>query len=179
MQGAVRVAQTCRDHGLTWGSHSNNHFDVSLAMFTHAAAAAPGKVTAIDTHWIWQDGQRITKEPLQIVGGKVKVPDRPGLGVEIDMAQIEQGYELYKKHGLGRARRRCGHAVPDPPAGPSTTNGPAWSGLNPEPASAFQAASTRTISEIFERGDFKRVLLLDRCPIARPDLHTVDLNGSR
>ena len=64
MAGSVRVAQTCRDWGLTWGSHSNNHFDVSLAMFTHVGAAAPGKVTAIDTHWIWQDGQRLTKEPL-------------------------------------------------------------------------------------------------------------------
>ena len=61
MQGAVRVAQMCRDWGLTWGSHSNNHFDISLAMFTHAAAAAPGKITAIDTHWIWQDGQRLTQ----------------------------------------------------------------------------------------------------------------------
>ena len=68
MAGSVRVAQTCRDWGLTWGSHSNNHFDVSLAMFTHVGAAAPGRVTAIDTHWIWQDGQRLTKEPLQIVG---------------------------------------------------------------------------------------------------------------
>ncbi len=101
LQGAVRVAQTCRDHGLTWGSHSNNHFDISLAMFTHAAAAAPGKVTAIDTHWIWQDGQRLTKQPLQIVNGQVKVPDRPGLGIEIDMVQIEQAHELYKQHGLG------------------------------------------------------------------------------
>ncbi|HEU0201147.1 MAG TPA: enolase C-terminal domain-like protein, partial [Burkholderiaceae bacterium] len=84
LQGAVRVAQTCRDFGLTWGSHSNNHFDVSLAMFTHAAAAAPGRVTAIDTHWIWQDGQRLTKEPLQIKGGLVQVPKKPGLGVELD-----------------------------------------------------------------------------------------------
>ena len=42
MAGSVRVAQTCRDWGLTWGSHSNNHFDVSLAMFTHVGAAAPG-----------------------------------------------------------------------------------------------------------------------------------------
>jgi glucarate dehydratase len=49
LAGSVRVAQTCRDWGLTWGSHSNNHFDVSLAMFTHVGAAAPGKVTAIDT----------------------------------------------------------------------------------------------------------------------------------
>ncbi|HJE69282.1 enolase C-terminal domain-like protein, partial [Pseudomonas oryzihabitans] len=49
MQGSVRVAQMCNDWGLTWGSHSNNHFDISLAMFTHVAAAAPGKITAIDT----------------------------------------------------------------------------------------------------------------------------------
>jgi glucarate dehydratase len=101
MAGSVRVAQTCRDWGLTWGSHSNNHFDVSLAMFTHVGAAAPGKVTAIDTHWIWQDGQRLTKEPLKIVGGHVQVPKKPGLGVELDMAEVEKAHQLYLQHGLG------------------------------------------------------------------------------
>lgn len=101
MAGSVRVAQLCRDHGLTWGSHSNNHFDVSLAMFTHVAAAAPGKVTAIDTHWIWQDGQRLTKESLRIRGGLVQVPERPGLGIEIDMAEVEAAHALYRSHGLG------------------------------------------------------------------------------
>lgn len=101
MAGSVRVAQTCRDWGLTWGSHSNNHFDVSLAMFTHVGAAAPGRVTAIDTHWIWQDGQRLTKEPLQIKGGFVELPGKPGLGVELDMAEVAKAHELYKRHGLG------------------------------------------------------------------------------
>ena len=101
MQGSVRVAQMCREWGLTWGSHSNNHFDISLAMFTHVAAAAPGNITAIDTHWIWQDGQRLTKEPLKIVGGTIAVPDRPGLGVEIDMAQIEAAHRLYEKDAPG------------------------------------------------------------------------------
>jgi glucarate dehydratase len=101
MQGSVRVAQICQTWGLTWGSHSNNHFDISLAMFTHVAAAAPGKVTAIDTHWIWQDGQRLTKAPLQIVGGEVAVPKQPGLGVELDMAEVEKAHQLYLKHGLG------------------------------------------------------------------------------
>lgn len=100
LQGAVRVAQICRDFGLTWGSHSNNHFDVSLAMFTHAAAAAPGRVTAIDTHWIWQDGQRLTKEPLRIEGGTIRVPQKPGLGIELDMAEVEKAHALYKRHGL-------------------------------------------------------------------------------
>ena len=101
MQGSVRVAQMCHEWGLTWGSHSNNHFDISLAMFTHVAAAAPGKITAIDTHWIWQDGQRLTREPFQIKGGLVAVPQKPGLGVEIDMDQLAKAHELYKEHGLG------------------------------------------------------------------------------
>lgn len=102
MQGSVRVAQMCHEFGLTWGSHSNNHFDVSLAMFTHVAAAAPGKITAIDTHWIWQEGnQRLTKQPFEIKGGMVQVPSTPGLGVELDMDRVMQANELYKKHGLG------------------------------------------------------------------------------
>ncbi|MDN4587354.1 glucarate dehydratase [Xenophilus aerolatus] len=101
MAGSVRVAQLCQAFGLTWGSHSNNHFDVSLAMFTHVGAAAPGKVTAIDTHWIWQDGQRLTKEPLKIEGGYVQVPKKPGLGVELDMAEVEKAHQLYLQHGLG------------------------------------------------------------------------------
>ncbi|WP_434030420.1 glucarate dehydratase [[Pseudomonas] boreopolis] len=101
MQGAVRVAQMCRDWGLTWGSHSNNHFDISLAMFTHAAAAAPGNVTAIDTHWIWQDGQRLTCEPLKIEGGLVRVPERPGLGIELDVEALEAAHAVYQGMGLG------------------------------------------------------------------------------
>ena len=102
MQGSVRVAQMCHEFGLTWGSHSNNHFDVSLAMFTHVAAAAPGTITAIDTHWIWQEGnQRLTKRPFEIKGGMVQVPSSPGLGVELDMDQVMKAHELYQKHGLG------------------------------------------------------------------------------
>jgi len=102
MQGAVRVAQICQEWGLTWGSHSNNHFDISLAMIVHAGAAAPGKITALDTHWIWQEGQeRLTREPLKISGGMISVPDKPGLGIEIDMSQIEKANKLYMEKGLG------------------------------------------------------------------------------
>ena len=102
MQGSIRVAQMCHEWGLTWGSHSNNHFDISLAMFTHVGAAAPGKIAALDTHWIWQEGQeRLTKEPFKIIGGMVSVPDTPGLGVEADMGQIERAHQLYLKEGLG------------------------------------------------------------------------------
>jgi glucarate dehydratase len=101
MGGSVRVAQLCHEWGLTWGSHSNNHFDVSLAMFTHVAAAAPGKITAIDTHWIWQDGQYLTRNPLQIKDGEVTVPAAPGLGVELDMDAVEAAHRAYLNMGLG------------------------------------------------------------------------------
>lgn len=101
MQGSVRVAQLCEAWGLTWGSHSNNHFDISLAMFTHVAAAAPGEVTAIDTHWIWQDGQRLTRNPPRIAEGAITVPTRPGLGLDIDEERLEQAHELYLTQGLG------------------------------------------------------------------------------
>ena len=101
MQGAVRVSQLCHMFGLTWGSHSNNHFDISLAMITHTGAAAQGKVTAIDTHWIWQEGQRLTKEPLKIEGGLIRVPEKAGLGIEIDMVEVEKAHRIYTKLPLG------------------------------------------------------------------------------
>ncbi|WP_049561464.1 enolase C-terminal domain-like protein [Nonomuraea sp. SBT364] len=101
MAGSVRVAQLCHDFGLTWGSHSNNHFDISLAMFTHVGAAAPGEITALDTHWIWQDGQALTTEPPRIADGGVDVPTGPGLGVELDRDALARAHELYLEHGLG------------------------------------------------------------------------------
>mgnify|MGYP002793472065 FL=1 len=102
MNGSVRVAQMCHDFGYTWGSHSNNHFDISLAMFTQVGAAVPGRYNALDTHWIWQEGvERLTKEPLVIADGCVEVPKKPGLGIEADMDQIRKAHQLYLDHCLG------------------------------------------------------------------------------
>lgn len=95
--GSVRMAQILNDWGLTWGSHSNNHFDITLTAFAHVAAAAPGNPTALDTHWIWQDGQNLLKDTPQIRDGYLEVPDRPGLGVTIDMEKVEEANRLYRK----------------------------------------------------------------------------------
>ncbi|MGH1565399.1 enolase C-terminal domain-like protein [Mumia sp. DW29H23] len=101
MRGSVRVAQLCHEFGLTWGSHSNNHFDISLAMFTHVGAAAPGEITALDTHWIWQDGQALTEAPLEIRDGAIAVPDRAGLGIDLDRDALAEAHARYVEHGLG------------------------------------------------------------------------------
>src|SRR5262249_26487042 len=70
-------------------------------MFTHVAAAAVAPTTAVDTHWIWQEGQRLTREPLRIVNGAIQVPERPGLGVEPDLDQIAEANRLYCNAGAG------------------------------------------------------------------------------
>ena len=96
-EGSVRMAQVLNDWGLTWGSHSNNHFDITLTAFAHVAAAAPGRPTALDTHWIWQDGQNLLKDTPQIRDGYLQVPDKPGMGVTIDMDKVEEANKLYNQ----------------------------------------------------------------------------------
>ena len=102
MNGSVRVGQLCNDFGLMWGCHSNNHFDISLAMVVQCAAAIPGKMNGIDTHWIWQEGrERLTKEPMQIVGGCIELPQKGGLGIEVDREQVMKAHKLYMDNCLG------------------------------------------------------------------------------
>lgn len=106
MEGSVRVGQLCNDFGLMWGCHSNNHFDISLAMVVQCAAAIPGKMNGIDTHWIWQEGKdRLTKAPMQIVDGCIDLPKKPGLGVEIDREQLEKAHKLYMDKCYGKGAR--------------------------------------------------------------------------
>jgi glucarate dehydratase len=103
MSGSVRVGQLCNAFGLTWGMHSNNHFDISLAMISQVAAAVPGDITAIDTHWIWQEGtERLTKNPPQIKDGAIKVTNQPGLGIEIDRQSLLKANNLYVEKKLGK-----------------------------------------------------------------------------
>lgn len=96
MTGAITVGQLCQEWHWTMGCHSNNHFDISLAMVAQLGAAAPGNITPFDTHWLWQDGQRLTRDPLLIRNGVLRVPDRPGLGIELDMGKIEEAHALFR-----------------------------------------------------------------------------------
>ncbi len=106
MEGSVRVGQLCNDFGMMWGCHSNNHFDISLAMVVQCAAAIPGKMNGIDTHWIWQEGrERLTKEPMQIVDGCIELPKKGGLGIEVDREQVMKAHQLYMDKCYGKGAR--------------------------------------------------------------------------
>jgi glucarate dehydratase len=79
--------------------HSNSHLGVSLMAMTHAAAACPNLTYACDTHYPWQ-----TEEDEVVAGGRipfrdgaVEIPNRPGLGVDLDYDQLARGRERYNK----------------------------------------------------------------------------------
>lgn len=62
--GAIRMSQLLDSRGLTWGVHSNNHFDITLAAFAQVGAAVVGTPAPLDTHWIWQDGQNLLDDAM-------------------------------------------------------------------------------------------------------------------
>ena len=85
--------------GMGLSMHSNSHLGVSLMAMTHVAAACPNLTYACDTHYPWQ-----TEKDEIVVGGRVKfvngcvpIPDRPGLGVDLDYDQLARGRERYAK----------------------------------------------------------------------------------
>jgi glucarate dehydratase len=101
--GGVRqmqhLSRLCEALGLGLSMHSNNHLGVSLMIMTHAAAVCPRLTYACDTHYPWQTEQDevVAGGRVKITGGQVPIPDKPGLGVELDYDALARGVERYRK----------------------------------------------------------------------------------
>lgn len=93
------LSKTCHTFGLGLSMHSNSHLGVSLMAMTHAAAAAPYLTYACDTHYPWQSAEDeiVLGGRIPFVDGAVRIPDRPGLGVELDPDQLARGRERYAR----------------------------------------------------------------------------------
>jgi glucarate dehydratase len=85
--------------GMGLSMHSNSHLGVSLMAMTHAAAACPNLTFACDTHYPWQtaEDEVVAGGRIPFVAGSVEIPDKPGLGVELDYDQVARGCERYRK----------------------------------------------------------------------------------
>ena len=93
------LGQLCRSFGLGLSMHSNTHLGVSLMAMTHAAAATFHLGFACDTHYPWQSAEDeiVAGGRIPIVNGCVRIPEKPGLGVELDHDQLARGRERYAK----------------------------------------------------------------------------------
>lgn len=92
-----QLASLCEVLGLGLSMHSNNHLGVSMMIMAHAAAASPHLTHACDTHYPWQTevDEVVLGGRVPITNGEVRIPDRPGLGVDLDYDQLARGAERY------------------------------------------------------------------------------------
>ncbi|WP_369203569.1 enolase C-terminal domain-like protein [Streptomyces sp. PU-14G] len=102
--GGLRATQalstTCESFGVGLSMHSNSHLGISLAAMVHVAAATPHLTYACDTHWPWKTTDVIAPGALQFRDGAVRVPQTPGLGIEIDPDALARAHEDYVRCGL-------------------------------------------------------------------------------
>lgn len=100
-----QLSTLCEVLGMGLSMHSNNHLGVSMMIMTHAGAASPHLTHACDTHYPWQTerDEVVLGGRVPIVNGEVRIPDKPGLGVDLDYDQIARGVERY--NGLSYRKR--------------------------------------------------------------------------
>jgi glucarate dehydratase len=93
------LGKVCRTFGLGLSMHSNTHLGVSLMAMAHAAAATPHLTYACDTHYPWQseEDEIVAGGRVPIVNGCVRIPAKPGLGVDLDFDRLARGRERYAK----------------------------------------------------------------------------------
>jgi glucarate dehydratase len=99
MRQVQHLANLCKVFGIELSMHSNSHLGVSLMGMAHVAAATPHLTYACDTHYPWQSEQDevVKGGRVPIVDGCVRIPEKAGLGVELDYDQLARGRERYKK----------------------------------------------------------------------------------
>jgi glucarate dehydratase len=104
--GGLRDTQalsvTCQAFGVGLSMHSNSHLGISLAAMVQVAAATPHLTYACDTHWPWKTADVIAPGALEFVNGAIRVPDRPGLGIELDPDALARAHQDYLRCGLTR-----------------------------------------------------------------------------
>ena len=99
-RASLDLARFCAVFGRGLSMHSNSHLGISLAAMVHLAAAAPNLTYSCDSHYPWQDGQDLLREPLRFEEGAVAVPRSPGLGIEVDRDRLAQLHQQYLDCGL-------------------------------------------------------------------------------
>lgn len=115
--GGIRQVQhlgkICETFGLGLSMHSNTHLGVSLMAMAHAAACTPSLTYVCDTHYPWQTSSEIVKGGrIKFDRGRIRIPDKPGLGVELDYDQLAVARERYTRCGYQKRddsaeMRRC------------------------------------------------------------------------
>jgi glucarate dehydratase len=89
----------CQKFNLGVAVHSSGELGIQLATMLHLGAALPNQVFSADAHYHHLTDDIIKGGKMKYRGGKIAVPQGPGLGVELDRDKLAQYAELYKELG--------------------------------------------------------------------------------
>ena len=97
MRQVQHLAKLAETFNIGLSMHSNSHLGVSLMAMAHVAAATPHLTYACDTHYPWQSAEDevVKGGRIPIKDGCVTIPEKPGLGVDLDYDQLARGKERY------------------------------------------------------------------------------------
>lgn len=99
IRACVRAAQICDTFGLGIAVHSSGELGIQLASMLHLGAVLPNLVFTADAHYHHLTDDIIVGGRMRYRDGAIAVPDRPGLGVELDRDKLETYAELYRSLG--------------------------------------------------------------------------------
>jgi glucarate dehydratase len=96
------LGRLCEALGWSVSQHSNNHAGLTMAAMIHVGAVVPQLTVASDTHYPWlpENADLLQGPKLPIRGGRMRVPDGPGLGVRLDPDKLARANEIYRKSGM-------------------------------------------------------------------------------
>jgi glucarate dehydratase len=114
LRATQQLAHMCRLWDLGLSMHSNSHLGISLMAMTHVAAAVPNLSYACDTHYPWQDEDIVVGGRIPFVEGAVRVPNAPGLGVQIDREALARLHDQYLCCGIRQRDDRAQMQKYDP-----------------------------------------------------------------
>jgi glucarate dehydratase len=99
IRACVKAAGVCETFQLGVAVHSSGELGVQLATMLHLGAVLPNLTFAADAHYHHLTDDVIEGGKLPYVGGAIRVPDEPGLGVRLDHGRLARYAELYEDLG--------------------------------------------------------------------------------
>ena len=99
IRSCVKAATVCNSFQQGIAVHSSGELGIQLATMLHLAAVLPNLTLAADAHYHHLCDDIIVGGAMKYQNGALRVPNAPGLGVELDREKLKKYSEFYKEKG--------------------------------------------------------------------------------
>jgi glucarate dehydratase len=99
IRSCIKAAGVCETFQLGVAVHSSGELGIQLATMLHLGAVVPNLSHAADAHYHHLTDDILVGGKMKYENGAMKVPDGPGLGIQVDRDKVRQYAELYQELG--------------------------------------------------------------------------------